>query len=207
MIRTLLKGALRASTLVLAAGLLTVSAPAAKAQDQMLGEVKLFGFNFCPRGWANANGALLAISSNQALFSLYGTFYGGDGRTSFALPDLRGRVALNVGTGPGLSSITMGQTGGIENKTLVAQEMPVHSHQVNATNAVGDQRGPSDDFLADPPNVAGEQIQPYHDGPANVQMNPGMIASAGGGLSFSIRNPFVGMTWCVATTGIFPSRS
>ncbi len=207
MIRTFFKGAMRASTLALAAGMLMISAPQAEAQEPILGEVRLFGFNFCPRGWGDAAGQLLAINSNTALFSLYGTIYGGDGRTTFGLPDLRGRVPLNAGSGPGLAPVTIGQRGGIEDKTLLEQEMPPHNHQVNATNAVGDQRGPSDDFLADPPNVAGAQIQPYHDGPANVQMNPGMIANAGGGQSFSIRNPYVGMNWCVALVGIYPSRS
>ena len=107
----------------------SVQAPVAKAgANPLLGEIMWVGFNFCPRGWADANGQLLAINSNQALFSLYGTIYGGDGRTTFALPDLRGRTPVHVGQGPALSNYPQGSKGGAENVVLNTTEIPSHSH-------------------------------------------------------------------------------
>ena len=100
----------------------------AMAQEPLIGEIKLVGFTYCPRGWTDADGQLLSITDNAALFSLYGTTYGGDGRTTFALPDLRGRVPLHQGTGAGLSTYTMGQLGGAETVTLTTSQMPVHNH-------------------------------------------------------------------------------
>lgn len=179
----------------------------AQASDPFIGQMMTVGFNFCPRGWAQANGQLLAISSNTALFSLLGTTYGGDGRTTFGLPDLRGRYAANVGTGPGLSNVTWGQRGGAETHTMTVNEMPSHNHIVNATNERADQLGPGDDFLADPAPFNGINPMIYHDGPANRTMNPGMIAHTGGGLPFNIKDPFLGMYVCIATVGVYPSRS
>ncbi|MCB0630228.1 MAG: phage tail protein, partial [Lewinella sp.] len=105
--------------------------------EPFLGQIQPFGFNFPPRGWAFCDGQLLAISSNTALFSLLGTMYGGDGRTTFALPDLRGRSIVHIGTGPGLSHITQGEKGGRENVTLTTANMPSHNHAVRATTDDG----------------------------------------------------------------------
>ena len=109
--------------------------------EPFLGQLMLVGFTFCPRGWANANGQLLEISTNTALFSLLGTTYGGNGRTTFGLPDLRGRVPVHVGTGPGLSAYRQGQRSGQETVTLTAAEMPAHRHTVNASNQIANLKG------------------------------------------------------------------
>ena len=190
------------------------SASPAKAQDEpYLGQLSVFGFNFCPRGWSKADGQLLPISQNQALFSLLGTIYGGDGRTSFALPDLRGRSIINSGTGPGLADRRLGAKSGAQTKTLSIPEMPSHNHMVNAANSeVGfaDHRGPASDFMGapdanDPANPAPD-INIYSD-QFNVQMDPRMIANAGGSQSFSIEDPYLAMTVCIAMQGIFPPRN
>lgn len=181
----------------------TMSAKPAEAQsDPLLGQLMLFGGNFCPRAWYPADGQLLPIASNTALFSLLGTIYGGDGRTTFALPDLRGRAPIGEGHGPGLSTIQLGQRGGTETHTLTIAEMPSHSHLVNATNAIGDKGGPGSDFLA----AGGTGHRAYHDGPPNKTMDPAVIANSGGSQSFNKRSPFLGMTWCIAYQGVFPSR-
>ena len=182
------------------------AAPRAEAQDTpMLGQMLLFAGNFCPRNYTAADGKLLAISSNQALFSILGTFYGGDGRTTFGVPDLRGRVPLSVGQGPGLPNPgNMGAKGGSATKTLTIPEMPSHNHMVNSTFQTADKNGPGTDFLA-VPNQDGLNI--YHNGPADRQMDPAMIANTGGSQSFSIQNPYQVMQWCIATQGLFPSRS
>ncbi len=122
--------------------------PAAAGAFPFIGELMLFGGNFCPRGWTNADGQLLAISANSALFSLYGTTYGGDGRTTFGLPDLRGRAAIHTGQGPGLANYAQGQKGGTENLTVQTTNMPSHNHNVQATNAIANKNGPGTDFLA-----------------------------------------------------------
>ncbi|MGJ8625743.1 MAG: phage tail protein [Sulfitobacter sp.] len=192
-----------------------MSAPtSAKAQaSPFLGQTMVVGFNFCPRGWAKADGQLMAISSNSALFSLLGTIYGGDGRTTFALPDLRGRSMINSGTGPGLQNRRLGARSGAQTKTLNVTEMPSHNHMVNAANAeigFADHRGPASDFMGapdynDPANPAPD-INIYSD-KFNVQMDPRMITNTGGGQSFSIEDPYLVMTVCIAMQGIYPSRN
>ncbi len=180
----------------------------AQAQEAILGEIKLFGFNFCPRGYAAAAGQLLPISSNTALFSLYGTYYGGDGRTTFALPDLRGRAPLAYGQGPGLSNYPIGAKGGTETVTLNTQQMPAHTHALNATNAVADQRRPKGDILAWPNvQIDGNDLSIYGNGNADVQMQPDSIGPAGNNQPHENRPPYIALNWCVATQGIFPSRS
>jgi microcystin-dependent protein len=129
---------------VLAAGSLVHSAPAQAAVDPFLGEVMLVGYNFCPRGWASTEGQLLAISQNSALFSLLGTIYGGDGRTTFALPDLRSRVPLGQGTGSGLSTVNIGQKGGAEAITQSAGQMPSHTHTSTAVSTLNASAAPGD---------------------------------------------------------------
>ena len=142
-----------AATLV-AASAITMSVKPAHAQsDPLIGQLMLVGFNFCPRGWADANGQLLAISSNTALFSLLGTTYGGDGRTTFALPDLRGRSAVHVGNGPGLPSVSQGQRGGSTSFSIATNNMPSHSHAATATahgvEAAANQTDPAGHALAE----------------------------------------------------------
>lgn len=184
----------------------------AKAQSEpLLGQLMLFGGNFCPRNWAAANGALLPISQNTALFSLFGTIYGGDGRTTFALPDLRGRAPVHYGQGPGLSDHRQGAPYGHETTVLSVAEMPSHSHMVNAVGQRGDKGGPGDDYLAIPYPLRDptdwKAVSIYHNGPPDKQMDPGMIADSGGSQAFSITAPRLPMMWCVALSGLYPSRS
>lgn len=191
---------------VAAAGILGAAlaapAPANAGSDTFLGEMMLVGFTFCPRNYAEAAGQLLAISSNTALFSLLGTTYGGNGQTTFALPDLRGRSPIGEGQGPGLSSHVLGETGGQESFTLLVSQMPAHNHLVNATNTTADKSGPGGKFLA----LASGGISIYHEGPANKVMDPAMIGVTGGGQPVGHRGPFLTMKWCIATAGIYPSR-
>lgn len=170
--------------------------------DAYLGEIMLVGYNFCPRGTTEADGGLLAISSNQALFSLYGTFYGGDGRTTFGLPDLRGRSPIGFGQSPGLSDIRIGEKGGAETHTLTTAQIPSHNHEVNATNTDGDKAGPGGKILA----VDLGSLQ-FSQGAANRKMAPNMIDNTGDGQSFNLRDPYIGLRYCVALVGTFPSRN
>jgi microcystin-dependent protein len=191
-----------AAAAVLALGL-SAAPQSAAAQEHYVGEIFPVGFNFCPRTTAMLNGQLLAISSNQSLYSLIGTIYGGDGRTTFALPDMRGRTSLQTGTGPGLSTRPQGQRGGTSTQTALTANLASHSHDVGAVLAVGDKRGPGTDFYATPSDDASI----YTDGPSDVTMDPAMIQHTGGGQSFSITQPYLAVTWCIALYGIFPSRS
>lgn len=184
----------------------------AKAQSEpLLGQLMLFGGNFCPRGWAEADGALLQISQNSALFSVFGTAYGGDGRVTFGLPDLRGRTPMHRGTGPGLTTYAWGQKSGAESHTQTLAEMPSHNHMVNAVKQIGDHTGPGTDFLAityiKPQDRDAPRYATYHDGPPDTQMDPRMIENTGGNQAMDIRNPRLTMYWCVATQGIYPSRN
>ena len=188
--------------------------PAQAQAEPFIGQLAFFGFNFCPRGWAPAQGQLLSISENTALFSLLGTQYGGDGRTSFALPDLRGRVPLGQGTGPGLSAYRMGEQGGVEQVTLDQAQMPSHTHPATTTVTVA-----GTDAGADAGSPAGAlpantgRTSVYATSGQTVAMNPGAaaatttVAPAGGGQAHENRAPFTVANWCIAVQGIFPSRN
>lgn len=195
------------------------SAPVQSATDPYIGEVMWTGANFCPRGWAEASGQILAISDNNALFALYGTTYGGDGRTTFALPDLRGRSAVHDGTGPGLTRIRLGEKGGAETATLTSSNLPSHSHgltaatvTLSASGEAGDSPAPEARMLAD-----GQRAAIYADVPADVADIKALAAesadvggqtdAAGSGSPVNIRSPYVAMRACVALVGTFPSRS
>jgi len=195
-----LKSAVAASAIVGAA--LSAPAPANAGIEPFLGEMMMVGYTFCPRNFAEANGQLLAISQNTALFSLLGTTFGGNGQTTFALPDLRGRAPINQGQGPGLSNYVLGEVGGQESFTLLVSQMPAHNHLVNATNTTADKTGPGGKFLA----LASGGVSIYHEGPANKVMDPAMITSTGGGQPVGHRGPYLAMRWCIATAGVFPSR-
>jgi microcystin-dependent protein len=201
-----------------------VAATAAPAlgQDPFIGEIRMVGFNFCPRGWAPAAGQLLPINQNQALFALLGTTYGGDGRTTFALPDLRGRVPVADGAGAGLANVALGETGGREETRLTANELPAHSHDAStavtlrARNGAADSARPGGRLLARSRTIASgsERDRPrvYGSGAADVAMAAAAvtaettIGATGGGLAFSVRDPFLGVRFCIALAGIFPSR-
>lgn len=209
-----LRNTIAALTLAVSSAVLGTPQAAHAQSEPFLGQIAVFGFTFCPRGWAAAEGQLLAISQNTALFSLLGTTYGGDGRTTFGLPDLRGRSMIGVGTGPGLSQMRLGQRGGAEIERLSIDQMPSHNHIVNANNGANgfaDRKGPGNDFLGSPsfnePGNPAEDIHIYADQAPNVTMDPRMIGNTGGGRAFGLRDPYLAMTVCIALQGIFPSRS
>jgi microcystin-dependent protein len=166
-----------------------------------LGEIKMVGFNFAPRGFAQCNGQILSISQNTALFSLLGTTYGGNGQTTFALPDLRSRVPLHVGQGPGLSSYALGQVSGTETVTLIAQQLAPHSHTVNAS-ATATSKSPANNFPA--VTGAGSSYAATADG---TTMNPAMTTGGGGGQPHTNLQPSLCINFVIALEGIFPSRN
>ncbi|MEM9580944.1 MAG: tail fiber protein, partial [Pseudomonadota bacterium] len=189
--------------------------PAHAQSEPFIGQMAIMPYTFCPRNWAAAEGQLLAISQNTALFSLLGTAFGGDGRTTFALPDMRGRAPIGLGAGPGLTpSNNQGAKGGSETHTMTVAQMPSHNHMVNANNGANgfaDRKGPANDFLGSPhvnnPTNPAEDLYIYADQAPNVQMDSRMIEHTGGSQSFNIRNPYIVMRWCIALQGIYPSRS
>lgn len=187
--------------------------------NPFLAQIVMFAGNFAPRGWALCNGQLLPIASNQALFSLLGTTYGGDGRTTFALPDLRSRSPIHAGRGPGLSDIKLGQRGGIETKTLTVLELPNHFHNAGTLKgsiAVNDEDATSDDpaggnfglaqASAGDISVYNTEANTKFMSPDTVQIT-GNTDSAGNNQPFNIRNPFLGINYIIALQGTFPSRS
>ena len=170
--------------------------------DPYVGELALFAFGFAPRGWAQCNGQLLPISQNTALFSLLGTYYGGDGLSSFGLPDLRGRVPLGLGQGPGLTNRLPGASGGEETHTLAATEMPQHSHLANVASGNGTTDVPTANFPAR--NPAGI---PTFAAAGNSTLNAGHIANAGGNSPHNNMPPFLALNWCIALEGVYPPQN
>jgi len=178
--------------------------------EPFIGQIQLFPYNFAPRSWAPCNGQLLPIAQNTALFSLIGTFYGGDGRTTFALPDLRGRVPVGAGHGPGLSNWNVGQQGGSESNTITTQQMPSHNHTFSGTVTVpvsaedADQDEAAGKYLANGTFYHNAADASYGAGPIAVA---GTVGNAGGGTPVNNIQPSLGMHYCIALQGIFPSRS
>ena len=167
-----------------------------------LGQIQAFGFNFAPRGWAKCEGQLLAIAQYNALFSLLGTMYGGDGRTTFGLPDLRSRSIVGIGTGPGLDNIRQGEKGGAVTHTITDAQIPSHAHgvKVAVNTAPGDEASPTS-TIASSANGFSE------DATANSFLGGVSSNSVGGGQSFNMRNPYLGINVCIALQGVFPSRN
>lgn len=198
------------ASLLAGAAIIAGAAPAhAQASDQFLGQIALVGFTFCPRGWADANGQLLAISSNTALFSLYGTTYGGNGTTTFALPDLRGRVPIHLGQGPGLSNYIQGQSDGVETTTMTVNQMPQHTHvgsiQTAGATAANSRRADGAAF-----GVTADDTYVRPGTPTtgfNMAAGTVVNANAGGSQPQTNIQPYLAMRYCVATVGIFPSRN
>jgi len=170
--------------------------------EPLVGEIRMFGFGFAPQGWALCNGQLLPINQNQALFSLLGTTYGGDGKTTFALPDLRSRVPVGQGQGPGLSSYTEGQAGGAETVTLAAAQMPGHTHPVKASSSAADSDQPQGRALA----RSASHIYTAKPDTSTV-MNADMLGDTGGSQPHDNIQPYLAVNFCIALAGIFPSRS
>ena len=178
---------------------LFVSGQSAHAQaEPFIGQIMWVGFSFCPRGWMDANGQILSIAQNTALFSLYGTTYGGNGQTTFALPDLRGRVQIHTGQGPGLSQRDLGQLGGAESVTLSANQMPAHNHFVAATTGRATTNNPDGASIA---SSGG-----FRAGSTNVALQPGTIGITGGSQPHENMPPFITMRACVAIEGVYPPR-
>jgi microcystin-dependent protein len=168
-----------------------------------MGEIAIYGFYFPPQGWATCDGTLLPISQNLALYSLLGTQFGGDGQSTFALPDLMGRVALGAGSGPGLSTYVQGQSGGSESVTLNPDQIPEHTHAINCTSTDGDSVTPAGKILAK--DSAGGSA-PYSSEGANGAMAPLAVQPTGGNLSHSNLQPYLALNVCIALNGMFPSR-
>jgi microcystin-dependent protein len=172
--------------------------------DQYLGEIRLFPYNFAPSGWAFCNGQILAIAQNTALFALLGTTYGGNGTSNFALPDLRGRVAVSSGQAPGLQLYDLGEQTGTENVSLNQNQMPAHSHTVSA----GANDSPASVSRPGGAVMARVSTAIYASAPDGSTTMAGNTTSvSGGNLPASILQPLLVLNYCIALTGIFPSRS
>jgi microcystin-dependent protein len=171
--------------------------------DQFVAEIRIFAGNFAPNGWATCDGQLLPISQNTALFSLIGTFYGGNGTSNFALPNFQGSFPMHQGNGAGLTPRSVGETGGSQFVTLLPNEMPIHTHGPQGALAPGAPR------LANPANAiwAPSTARPYASGPPNVAMHPLALSVAGGSQPHNNMPPFQTLTFIIALQGIFPPRS
>jgi microcystin-dependent protein len=173
--------------------------------DAYVAEIRIFAGNFPPKGWAFCDGQLLAISQNTALFSLLGTSFGGDGRTTFALPDLRGRVPIGQGQGPGLTSRNIGETGGQAAVALTSAAMPAHNHLPNCNATGGGQPGPAGNVWGKIPGKTAPQM--YSTNAPNVAMATNAVAPVGGGQPHNNKQPYLGTCFIIALQGIFPPRS
>ena len=170
-------------------------------QTPFIGNVILFGGTFAPVGWATCDGSLLSISGNEALFSLIGTIYGGDGQSTFALPDLRGRIPVSQGQGTGLSNYVIGQISGTESVTLVAANLPQHTHTVTCNTGVADQTIPTNNFMAKQ-----DTLQEYTSNAANAVMKSNAITASPGGQPHANIMPSLTLNYIIATEGVFPSQ-
>lgn len=174
--------------------------------EPYLGEIAMFGGNFAPRGWAFCDGQLLPISSYTALFSILGTTYGGDGRTTFALPDLRGRAPLHQGNGSGLTPKSLGERGGEEMVSISAANLPSHSHTLPVSDETGDTDTPSaSSYLADASQVSGRDAHSFS-GTSNSAMG-NLTTHPGGSLPHNNMQPFTTINYIIALQGLFPSRN
>jgi microcystin-dependent protein len=173
--------------------------------DQYVGQLALVGFNFAPKQWALAAGQILTISSNTTLFSLLGTMYGGDGKTTYALPNLQGAVAIHFGTGAGLQTYTQGETGGAQNVTLSASATPSHSHSLLVSGAKATLPGPGGKALGDATDAGGHLYTPTTTPVA--PMAPTAVSPFGSGGSHNNIMPYLALNWIIALHGIYPPRS
>jgi len=173
--------------------------------DPFVAEIRIFPFNFAPRGWAWCDGQLMSLSQNTALFSLLGTTYGGDGKSNFALPNLQGRAPMHPGQGPGLSLHDLGETGGSETVTLLESEIPAHSHAQVASTEDGVQGSlTSGTTLA---NSVGGTLYQTNTNSNLVSMNPNALAPAGGDQPHNNLQPYLTFYFCIALQGVFPPRT
>lgn len=180
--------------------------------DPILGEIRLFGFNFAPRGWALCQGQIMSIAQNTALYSLLGTQFGGDGQTTFALPDLRSRVPLGQGQGAGLSNYTVGEMAGTENVTLLSSQMPSHNHMLMGSTDAATANTITKSVLATPSGTTEGSETPVSVNAYAVANNltpadPNAISAAGGNQGHPNMQPFLCLNYCIAVEGIYPSRN
>lgn len=170
--------------------------------DPFVAEIRIFGFNFAPKGWAFCDGQIMPISQNTALFSLLGTSYGGDGKSTFALPNLQGNLPLHAGQGPGLSPYDIGQTGGSETVTLLQSEVPLHTHSLNASASEAGSTAPGGQLFA-----AGQGIAEYAPPAGGAMLAAQMIAPVGGDQPHNNMQPYLTLSFCIALQGVYPSRT
>jgi microcystin-dependent protein len=175
--------------------------------DPFLGEIRIFGGNFAPNDWAFCNGQIMSIAQNNALFSLLGTIYGGDGIQTFALPDLRGRVPLSFGQGPGLSSYSQGEASGTETVTLISTQMPSHIHALNASGVSAEQPSPLNNTLAVVNDGTRTSYNGYTATAPTGAMAPTSIGTSGGNQPHPNMQPYLCVNFIIALQGIYPSRS
>lgn len=172
--------------------------------EAFLADVQMFACNFAPQGWALCNGQILSIAQNTALFSLLGTTYGGNGQTTFALPNLQGRMVIGMGQGPGLTGRTLGEQGGESTTTLTIAQMPAHSHAMAANSGNGTSANPVNNILSTP---GADRDQHLYGSGAMVTMGANTIGIGGGSQPHNNMQPFLGLYYCIATVGIYPSRN
>jgi microcystin-dependent protein len=170
--------------------------------DPFVAEIRMFAGNFAPTGWALCNGQLLPISQNTALFSLLGTTYGGDGKSTFALPNLQDSAPMQPGQGAGLSLYDLGQQGGTPNVTLLVSELPLHNHIANAKTSLGNSQTPADQTWAGSNNA-----KQYVNTAPNLPMSPLALSPTGGNLPHNNMAPYLVVTFIIAMQGVFPPRS
>jgi microcystin-dependent protein len=177
--------------------------------DAYIGEIRTFGFNFAPQNWATCSGQLTSIQQNTALFSILGTTYGGNGQTTFGLPDLRGRAPIHWGTGPGLPTVTLGEIAGEENHLLLLSEMPMHNHTFAATTAAGTKKPVLNGVFADDVDTQAVDYFAAFNAPNSsyVNLNPLSMPPAGGSQSHNNMQPYLVLNICICLFGIFPSRN
>ncbi|NND33138.1 MAG: phage tail protein [Saprospiraceae bacterium] len=170
--------------------------------EPFVGEIRMFAGNFAPRGWAFCDGQLLAVSQNDALFSLLGTIYGGDGRTTFGLPDLRGRIPIHAGTGPGLSERRLGAKAGSEDETLTVNQLPSHSHDLRVTSDLANSPNPGSNVIAKSTTIdafiSNEMV--------DQNLNTAAMDNSGGSRSHINLMPFICINFIISLFGIYPSR-
>ncbi|MNQ39752.1 Phage Tail Collar Domain protein [compost metagenome] len=170
--------------------------------DPFVAEIRIFPFNFAPKGWAWCDGQLLPLSQNTALFSLLGTTYGGNGMSNFALPDLQGKAPMHPGQGPGLSLHDLGESGGTETVTLLESEIPSHNHTLTVTSLNSQSTTPANNNLG-----RGNPVKVYSSGGSMTAMGTNSIAPSGGSLPHNNMMPYLTMYFCIALQGVFPPRS
>jgi len=173
--------------------------------DPFVAEIRIFPFNFAPKGWAFCDGQLLPLSQNTALFSLLGTTYGGDGKSNFALPDMQGNAPMHPGQGPGLSLHDLGETGGSETVTLLESELPAHSHGLQGTAGIGNQNSPADRLLGRPFGGGSPYRAPA--GAPLVNAAAEALAPTGGDQPHNNMMPYLTLNFCIALQGVFPPRT